>query len=87
MNPAFSLTNLIENSPSTRQDLPMIEIMKKKVDESSRDSAIIDCDGWVNKALLDIICMTAFGYDADSVTTRPTNGKGLPPGYRNAERP
>lgn len=68
MNPAFSLTNLIEQFPVYYAKVyPLVDIMKKKVDESAEDYAIIDCDAYVNKALLDIICLTAFGYDADSV--------------------
>ncbi|SNX86849.1 related to Cytochrome P450 [Melanopsichium pennsylvanicum] len=68
MNPAFSLTNLIEQFPVYYAKIyPMVEIMKKQVQESSSASAVIDCDVWVNRALLDIICLTAFGYDADSV--------------------
>ncbi|CDW96758.1 hypothetical protein [Sporisorium scitamineum] len=68
MNPAFSLTNLIEQFPVYYNKIyPLVDILKKKVDESAQDSAIIDCDMWVNKALLDIICITAFGYEADSL--------------------
>lgn len=68
MNPAFSLTNLIEQFPVYyAKTYPLVDIMKKKVEESKEDFAVIDCDLWVNKALLDIICLTAFGYDADSV--------------------
>lgn len=70
MNPAFSLTNLIEQFPVYYAKVyPLVEIMKKKVDEAKdkEDFAVIDCDAYVNKALLDIICLTAFGYDADSV--------------------
>ncbi|EST08173.1 Cytochrome P450 [Kalmanozyma brasiliensis GHG001] len=68
MNPAFSLTNLIEQFPVYYAKIyPMVEIMKQKIDESGETSAIIDCDSWANKALLDIIALTAFGYDADSV--------------------
>ncbi|KAJ9475725.1 Cytochrome P450-DIT2 [Pseudozyma hubeiensis] len=73
MNPAFSLTNLIEQFPVYYSKIyPLVDILKKKVDESLEDSAVIDCDAWVNKALLDIICLTAFGYDADSVNN-PNN--------------
>lgn len=68
MNPAFSLTNLIEQFPVYYDKVyPLVDVLRKKIDESSEEHAIIDCDAWVNKALLDIICLTAFGYDADSV--------------------
>ncbi|TKY88370.1 hypothetical protein EX895_002722 [Sporisorium graminicola] len=68
MNPAFSLTNLIEQFPAYYDKIyPLVDILNKKVDESPEDSAIIDCDMWVSKALLDIICLTAFGYEADSI--------------------
>ncbi|SOV04024.1 related to Cytochrome P450 [Ustilago sp. UG-2017a] len=68
MNPAFSLTNLIEQFPVYYDKLyPLIERMKSQVHQASQDYAIIDCDAAVNKALLDIICLTAFGYDANCV--------------------
>ena len=68
MNPAFSLTNLIEQFPVYYSKIyPLVDLMKKKIDESHEDHAVIDCDAVVNKALLDIICLTAFGYDANSV--------------------
>lgn len=73
MNPAFSLTNLIEQFPVYYDKIyPLIDKMKKDVENSSEDHAVIDCDAYVNKALLDIICLTAFGYDANCVND-PTN--------------
>ncbi|CBQ69575.1 related to Cytochrome P450 [Sporisorium reilianum SRZ2] len=68
MNPAFSLTNLQEQFPVYYNKIyHLVKILKKQVDESPDDHAIIDCDKWVSKALLDIICVTAFGYEADSL--------------------
>ncbi|KIS66878.1 uncharacterized protein UMAG_05664 [Mycosarcoma maydis] len=73
MNPAFSLTNLIEQFPVYYAKIyPLVDVLNQKVEESPEESAVIDCDAWVNKALLDIICLTAFGYDADSVNN-PSN--------------
>ncbi|PWZ01985.1 cytochrome P450 [Testicularia cyperi] len=73
MNPAFSLTNLIEQFPVYYdKTYPLVEKMKKEVEVSKDDFVVIDCDNYVNKVLLDIICLTAFGYNADSLNN-PNN--------------
>lgn len=39
---------------------PLTQILKKQVEESKKPFAVVDCNLWVNRVLLDIICQTAF---------------------------
>ncbi|EPQ27862.1 uncharacterized protein PFL1_04606 [Pseudozyma flocculosa PF-1] len=74
MNQAFSLTSLIDQFPVYYDKIyPMVEVMQRQIDAApggggaKANEAIIDVDALAARALLDIISLTAFGYDTDSI--------------------
>ncbi|KAF9567301.1 cytochrome P450 [Agrocybe pediades] len=67
MNPAFSIPNLMAQTPMYFEPIDsLVEIIKGEINNST-DGKVIHVYDWMSKVTLDIICKTAFGYEADSL--------------------
>ncbi|KAJ3722531.1 cytochrome P450 [Lentinula raphanica] len=68
MNPAFSIPNLAAQTDMYYKPIcGLLAILDRRVKETQDGSSVEVMSKWMNKVTLDIICLTGFGYETDSL--------------------
>ncbi|KLO20689.1 cytochrome P450 [Schizopora paradoxa] len=70
LNPAFSVANLTAQTDMYYEPInSLVKILKAEIGDQANPSEgkIFTMYDWLSKVTLDIICLTAFGYDTDSL--------------------
>lgn len=69
MNPAFSISNLMAQTDMYYKPIyKLVEILHQSLaSEGTKDGKEVHMYPWMSKVTLDIICLTAFGYESNSL--------------------